>query len=81
MDKKLTLSLNHQVIELAKKYAKSNNTSLSKLIENYLGTLTSQINEEIEITPLVESLSGIIDLPKDFDYKKSKQEFLKKKYK
>jgi len=82
MDKKLTLSLNQKIIEQAKKYAKSNSTSLSKLIENYLGTLTSKTKqEEIEITPLVESLSGIINLPADFDLKKSKREYLKKKYK
>lgn len=81
MDKKLTLSLNQKVIEQAKKYAKSNQTSLSKLIENYLGTLTSKNIEEIEVTPLVKSLSGVIELPKDFDYKKSKREYLKKKYK
>ena len=81
MDKELTLSLDQKVIEQAKKYAKSNDTSLSKLIENYLKSLTSYVSEEIEITTLVESLSGVIKLPKDFDYKKSKHDFLRKKYK
>ena len=42
MDKKLTLSLNGNIIENAKLYAKSNNTSLSKLIESHLGTLTKK---------------------------------------
>lgn len=31
MDKKLTLNLNSEVIETAKRYAKSNSISLSKL--------------------------------------------------
>ena len=58
MDKKLTLSLDQLVIEKAKKYAKSNRTSLSKMIEAYFDSLTtSNIDEEqIKITPLVDSL-------------------------
>jgi len=42
MDKKLTLSLDKAIIEDAKNYAKSNNISLSKLIESYLTTLTKR---------------------------------------
>lgn len=40
MGKKLTISLNKSIIENAKTYAKSNNISLSKLIESYLASLT-----------------------------------------
>ncbi|RAV29261.1 DUF6364 family protein [Sinomicrobium soli] len=64
MDKKLTLSLDQAVIEKAKVYARSNNISLSKLIESYLASLTKRTKRKPEITPLVESLSGVIDLPK-----------------
>jgi hypothetical protein len=32
------------------------------------------------ITPLVESLSGVIDLPAGFDYKKEYRDYLGKKY-
>lgn len=83
MDKKLTLSLNQRIIEKAKVYAKENNTSLSKLIEAYFDALTSKedIETEIKITPLVESLCGIIELPEDFDYKKAKSKYLLEKYK
>ncbi|HXB40133.1 MAG TPA: DUF6364 family protein [Bacteroidia bacterium] len=49
---------------------KRKNTSLSKLIETYLGFLVEP-SEENEVTPLVKSLSGIVTLRKDFDYKKS----------
>jgi len=31
---------------------------------------------EIEITPLVKSLSGVIDLPADYDYKKEYTDYL-----
>lgn len=81
MDKKLTLSLNGSIIETAKNYAKSNNISLSKLIESYLSTLTKREEKEIEITPLVKSLSGVISIDGDFDAKTEYAEYLMEKYK
>jgi len=79
MDTKLTLKLNGAIIEQAKAYAKKKNTSLSKLIESYLGLLIDP-DEEQEVTPLVKSLSGVIDLPKDFDNKNSYRKHILNKY-
>jgi hypothetical protein len=84
MDTKLTLRLNDSVIERAKIYARSHKISLSKMIESYLDSLTKQNEEEkkkASITPLVESLSGVINLPADFDYKKEYRSYLDEKYK
>lgn len=81
MDKKLTLSLDKAIIESAKNYAKSNNISLSKLIESYLTTLTKRKRNSTEITPLVESLSGVINLNEDFDVKDAYTDYLIEKYK
>ncbi len=81
MGKKLTISLNKSIIENAKTYAKSNNISLSKLIESYLASLTKRTNKEPEITPLVKSLSGVIELPTNFDEKETYSEYLMEKYK
>ena len=81
MDKKLTLSLDKSIIESAKNYAKSNNISLSKLIESYLTTLTKRKRSTTEITPLVESLSGVINLDEDFDVKDAYTDYLFEKYK
>lgn len=81
MDKKLTLSLNGNIIETAKNYAKSNNISLSKLIESYLSSLTKRTENEIEITPLVKSLSGVISIDDDFDVKDAYTQYLMDKYK
>ena len=81
MDKKLTLSLDKSIIENAKNYAKSNNISLSKLIESYLTTLTKRKSNSTEITPLVESLSGVINLDEDFDVKDVYTNYLIEKYK
>ena len=83
MDKKLTLSLNQEIIEKAKVYAKENKTSLSQLIENYFNSITNEIQHEneIESTPLVDSLCGIITLPKDYIYHDAKAKYLMDKYK
>lgn len=80
MDKKLTLSLDTKIIESAKEYAKSNNISLSRLIESYLTALTKRKRDSTEITPLVESLSGVITLDENFD-KDSYTDYLMEKYK
>ncbi|MGY5847036.1 DUF6364 family protein [Salegentibacter sp. HM20] len=81
MDKKLTLSLNSTIIETAKRYAKSNNISLSKLIESYLSSLTKKEEKEVEITPLVKSLSGVISIDDDLNEKEEYSQYLIEKYK
>jgi hypothetical protein len=80
MEVKLTLRLNDQVIERAKTYAKNHQVSLSKMVETYLDHITKDKDQKTAITPFVESLSGVIRLPEDFDYKKAKQEYLAEKY-
>ena len=83
METKLTLRLNDRVIERAKKYARHRKISLSKMIEAYLDSLTreKEKDQKTKITPLVESLSGVIDLPEDYDYKKEYTDYLIEKYK
>ena len=82
METKLTLRLNERVIERAKVYAKKQRISLSKMIESYLDSLTREksTEQETEITPFIESLSGVIDLPADFDYKKEYRDYITEKY-
>lgn len=81
MDTKLTLKLEQGIIEKAKGYAKARKTSLSKLIESYLQKITDESKDEKRTTPLVESLTGIIKLPKDFDHKEDYGDHLRSKYK
>lgn len=81
MDKKLTLSLNQGIIDNAKLYAKSNNISLSKLIEAYLSSLTRKTGVKSEITPLVQSISGVIEVPNDYNERKAYSEHVEEKYK
>jgi len=80
MDKKLTLSLNEQVIEQAKIYAQNHQISLSRLVESYLHSLIENKTEDIKITPLVESLSGVVDIPQDFDFRNDYTDYLLDKY-
>lgn len=81
MNTKLTIRLDKGVIDRAKKYARSHKISLSRIIESYLDSITQKRSKEIKITPLVKSLSGVIDLTADFDYKKDYSDYLRKKYK
>jgi hypothetical protein len=79
MNTKLTLNLDKDIIEQAKSYAKDNRVSLSKLIENYLNSLTSKIEKERKVSPLVESLTGVI--PTNLiDDKKDYRDFIAEKY-
>ncbi len=79
MNTKLTLNLDKDIIEQAKSYAKDNRVSLSKLIENYLNSLTSKIEKERKVSPLVESLTGVI--PNNLiDDKKNYRDFIAEKY-
>ena len=81
MDTKLTLSVDKAIIERAKKYAKMHKVSLSHIIESYLALLTRQKKNDLELTPLVESLSGVIDLDDAYDHKAEYTDFLVDKYK
>lgn len=78
MKRKLILRLDNALIEEAKKYARVRNTSLSNLIEAYLTDLIK--SNDVEVTPLVKSLSGVIALPKNFDHQKEYERHLRQKY-
>lgn len=81
METKLTLRLNKRIIDQAKIYAHAHNISLSRMIESYLESLTKQKAAVTPISPLVESLSGVIKLDNSFDYKQDYSKFLNEKYK
>ena len=80
MNTKLTLNLNKSIIESAKDYAKDNKVSLSKLIESYLNSLITKEKKKIEISPLVESLTGVIPAQSDKNSEDDYYEYLSKKY-
>jgi predicted HicB family RNase H-like nuclease len=80
MTTKLTLTVDKEIIEAAKAYARKNGRSLSALIENYLKALVQKKEDKEDLSPKVKSLLGSINAPKDFDYKKELQEVIMKQY-
>ncbi len=81
MNTKLTLKLNKEIIEKAKLYAKEKQTSLSGLVENYFKHLAKeQENGESDLSPIVEELSGIIEIPEKFDPEEEYTNYLIEKY-
>ncbi len=51
------------------------------MVEVYLESITEQAKNDIEITPLVESLSGVIHLNDNLDLKNEYANYLAEKYK
>ena len=78
MNTKLTLNLDKGIIDEAKSYAKNHQVSLSKLIENYLNSLTRETKKQPSVSSLVDSLTGII--PNDYVEKKDYRNYIDKKY-
>ncbi len=79
MTTKLTLTVEKNVIEKAKSYAKHTGRSLSELIENYLDTLTEE-KKDNELSPALKKIVGAVKVPVDFDEKKELEEYFKSKY-
>ena len=78
MNTKLKLDLIKEIIEEAKRYARSQSVSLSKLIENYLHSLARESKKESTVSPLVESLTGIIS--SDLNEREEYRYYIEQKY-
>lgn len=83
METKLTLSLDKEIIERAKKYAKERHTSLSNMVENYFNFITSapkgKKSTDEDKTPITDALSGSLGKIK-IDEKKEITNYLMEKY-
>ena len=77
MQTKLTLRLDDSLIQQAKSYAKQHDKSLSQVVADYFQIL-SKPTEEAVISPLTQSLIGVLDERNvdESDYKK----YLEEKY-
>ncbi len=60
MSKKLTLSVDDELITFAHSYSRQNGLSISKLFEQYLVRLKS-INQTKELHPKTDSLYGLFE--------------------
>jgi hypothetical protein len=80
---KLTLNIDQNVIENAKKYAKHQKRSISKLVEEYLSSISSSVNEKIgdnSLGPITKELVGIIKIKGKIDYKELLTDALMEKH-
>ncbi len=82
MNTKLTLTIQKEILEKAKEYAKDKGQSLSDLVENYFKLLTKDERKikPKQLSPRVKRLRGILKAQSNFDYKKTLEEELRKKY-
>jgi hypothetical protein len=67
---RLTLTVDPSVVSRAKRYAKHNDTSLSKIVEAYLALISSPPAARA-IPPVLRSLRGILREGNPEDYKRS----------
>ncbi|WP_290794850.1 DUF6364 family protein [Flavihumibacter sp. UBA7668] len=80
MSTKLTLTIDKEIIESAKRYAQSKGRSLSDLVENYLKSLSGNKSGQNEISPRIRRLMGAVKLPENLDYKEELAKSLEEKY-
>lgn len=82
MNTKLTLTIEKEVIESAKEYAKDKGQSLSEMVENYFKMLTVSRRKikPKQLSSNVQKLRGIIKSKETIDYRKTLTEELSKKY-
>ena len=81
MNTKLTLKLNKKAIDRAKKYAQKNKQSLSVMVEKYFNLISDKDSiTEIEISPNVLELSGVITLPENLNMKEVYRNHIEEKY-
>ena len=82
MTTKLTLTVEKEVIERAKIYAKDSGRSLSEMVENYLNSITLHQHSSSKkgISNRLHQIVGAIRLPKDFDEKEEIKNYLSKKH-
>ena len=81
MDAKLTLKLKDRSISRAKEYVSAIGTSLSSIVEDFFDSLTlNKQPSQFVYSPLVNELSGIIQLNENYDYKSDYASYLEDKY-
>ncbi|UXP32995.1 DUF6364 family protein [Reichenbachiella agarivorans] len=77
MNTKLTLTLEKEIIEEAKKYASKRGRSLSEMVENYFKYITESKTQSAateELSPRVQKLRGVLKVDSSFNYKNNLNE-------
>ena len=82
---KLTLRLNKSVVDTAKEHVAKQGLSLSRMVESYFllfnQTANKELyNNEIEISPFIQSMTTEKQIPAGLDYKSEYKNYLSEKY-
>ena len=78
--KKLTLSVDEEVIRQAKRIAAEQGTSVSAMFSRIVRSMAHDEGRKIEIGPKTRSLIGIISLPEGMTWREALTEALLEKY-
>ena len=81
MKTKLALTLEESIIQSAKKIARIQGISLSKVVENYLQSLASSSYHDKGISPVIGKWMGTLSISVKTNYKSELSKALQKKYK
>lgn len=80
---KLTLTAPKEIIAMAEEQARRENTSISAMFVNFIKSKNRFSAERYatrEIAPITKSLTGIVQLPKEFDEKDFMSDVLSEKH-
>jgi len=77
---KLTLNIRESIIDEAKAYAKAHNSSLSKIVEHYLSSLSEKKVPDTVISSWTQELTAVKKPTADFDHKKIHRSHMLDKY-
>ncbi len=81
MDAKITLSFDKHIIEKAKKYAESQNISLSRLMELLLDKITSNQYKSLEDFPVADWVNSVAEGNVEYKTSPKKRSSIKDEYK
>lgn len=80
MDAKITLAFDKKIIERAKKYAESQNMSLSRMMELILDKVTSNQYKSIEDFPISDWVNMIAEGPAEYIAEPKSRNKMKSEY-
>ena len=80
MDAKLTLKLDKEAIEQAKRYAESRGLSLSRVVESFFLKLAQAEEPPQRLAGVVAELAGVLKRAEIGDPREGYTEYLRKKY-
>ena len=67
---KLTLSVDPEIVSSAKRYARQHGTSVSRMVETYLGAVSKPVRTNGKDTPALNLLRGILEKADIEDYRR-----------